>query len=332
MIKKVVAGLVFIILLSGLLACNRKVYVPPVPTKRLPTPLVNVENSQEIDASTEAQLPITSASEDCPFTNDNPATTPDQINPLLAHTKERYLSQIDKPGWYGSTNNYNTSQAWIYIDNPENKNIDVLFLLSSATNYSGPLGDVMIDRILLSDGKNGVFGLDEGGDKTTAILNAYPTNSVFSLEDGALPYSGILMNHFLNVFIDQLLINGKPMQGFSPGTTSNYSAWCIGEGDNRLLEIEIHSVGLAGRKSPESDARQTEVTSAYTFDWNTGNLLARSTLQHQTDGTSRETNWDIDALSVFHYQYYESLPPVIQQMYDEAAAMIRAEYAAKGLN
>ena len=154
----------------------------------------------------------------------------------------------------------------------------------------------------------------------------------YSMGGGFPPYFDMLENYFVNAMIDESIIQGKPQEQSPLQIESSCKAWLSGEGENQILEIEIHSVGLGGRKNSESDARETESTVIYQFNWTTGDWVSFYQKQHYTDGTDFVTTLDEEWLSRYKFQYYESLPAKVQQLYDDAARKVREAYAARGMN
>jgi hypothetical protein len=299
----------------------------------MPTPLAHVQRPLSQERTITPEELATPIFNEKLYSLDHPAIEPDEINALLEIIKQSYLSGITKEGWYASMDPYQKDQVWVYIDNPETKSIKEMFLTISVLDYSNPLGDVIVEQILLPDGKNGFFGLNEArSDTVITILNEYAVNMTYSMGGGFPPYFFLLENHFVNAMIDLSLIQGKPEEQSPFQIETTTKAWMSGEWDNRLLQIEIRSVGLAGRKSLESDARQTKATATYRFDWSSGNWVSFDMKQLYNDGTVLETILDEERLSKYKYQYYESLPAKVQQLYDDAARKVREAYAAQGIN
>lgn len=317
----------------GLSACNHEVYKVPAPTEAQPTPTLLFQSTNTPE---NIQLPVDSSIvsvEDPPYTNDEPASTSEELTPLINVIQERYLSAINKPGWYTSGVLLKGYSAWVYISDPETKSIRELFRMMPVLNYSNPQGNVIVNQMLLPDGKDGTFGLnDQQNDTIITILGLYSPTATYTMGGDLPPYFFLLENHFLNVLLNNRFPENEDYDK-SPnknGTTTR--AWLSGEGENRLLEIEIHSVGLGGRKNSESDARETESTEIYQFNWVTGDWVSFYQKQHYTDGTDFVTTLDEEWLSRYKFQYYESLPAKVQQMYDDAARKVREAYAAQGLN
>lgn len=323
-----------VVLTFSLTACNRQVYQAPIPTMTMPAPMVSIQEAQNpgVEAAPEKQT-IPPAMENPPYTIDNPATTQEEITLLINVIQERYLSGMNKPGWYTSRVLLKGYSAWVYISDPETKSVRELFRMMPVLNYSNPQGNVIVNQMLLPDGKNGIFGLnDQKNDTIITILGQYSPTATYTMGGDFPPYFFLLENHFLNVLLDnQFLGKGDYVKSpFKFETTTR--AWMSGEGESRLLEIEIHSVGLGGRKNSESDARQTEATTIYQFNWEDGNWVSFYQKQHYTDGTDSVTIPDEEWLSKYKYQYYESLHAKVQQLYDDAARKVREAYAAQGLN
>ncbi|MGB4596203.1 MAG: hypothetical protein WBI14_09915 [Anaerolineaceae bacterium] len=321
-----------ILLLVVLSACNHEVYKVPAPTKAQPTPTLLFQSTNTPE---NIQLPVDSptvAVEDPPYTIDNPATTQEEITPLINVIQERYLSAINKPGWYTSGMPLRYS-AWVYISDPETKSVRELFTMMSVINYSNPQGNVIVGQMLLPDGKDGTFGLnDQQNDTIITRLGQYSPTATYTMGGDFPPYFFLLENYFLNVLLDNRFFKVEDYDKSPYKFETTTRVWLSGEGENCLLEIEIHSVGLGGRKNSESDARQTEVTTIYQFNWTTGDWVSFYQKQHYTDGTDFVTILDEEWLSKYKYQYYKSLPAKVQQLYDDAARKVREAYAAQGMN
>jgi hypothetical protein len=185
---------------------------------------------------------------------------------------------------------------------------------------------------MLPDGKDGFFTINkERNDTVIDELNTYPRDGVYTLNGDLPDYFFMIESHFVNVTISLSYINPSKEPNPFPMQTSR-KAWLSGDGDHRLLEVQTHSVGLAGKKSTESDARQTESTITERFNWYNGSFYSWHAIQYYTDGSTVENMCEGQELASYTYQYYETLPPEVQALYDDAARKLIAAYAAKGIN
>jgi hypothetical protein len=327
--------LIIILLTIWVSACNRKVYEVPAPDHTLPTPIISVQYRPESDSRIVTEFPSSITElieENPPYTLSDPATTLKEISTLLQVIQRRYLAGISKPGWYASTPVDNSGQVWVYIEDPLTYKIREVFNTNFVSNYNNPSGNNALLGMMMSDGKNGSFTINtHRNDTILEEIDTYPRNRVYCLNGDMPEYFFQIESHFVNVIINHNYINRSEESNPYQVQTS-YKAWVSGSANDRILDVETHIVGLVGKKNNESEARQTEAVTTERFDWNSGLLISSHTVQKFTDGSTLTTAQEGQDLAIYAYQYYESLPAKVQQLYDDAARKVREAYATQGMN
>ncbi|MGB4595955.1 MAG: hypothetical protein WBI14_08625 [Anaerolineaceae bacterium] len=327
--------LIILSLLNCVYGCNRKVYDAPVPIHSLPTPIVSIQHSLDSHVTTVNEISSSGAGlfeENPPYAVSNPATTLDEIRPMLRVIQKRYLAGITNQGWYASKVVNGSAQVWIYIDDPLTYRIREVFDTAFVSNFNHPSGNNVILGMMLADGKNGTFTLNtERNETIPEEIDTYPGNRGYFLNEDLPEYFFQIQSHFLNVIIFHNYINeSEEMNQYQ--MQISYKAWLSGSADNRVLEVETNMIGLAGKKNTESDVRQTEAATSERFNWNSGQLISWQTVQKFTDGSTLTTSQEGRDLDIYAYQYYERLPIDVQLLYDNAARKLKEAYLARGIN
>ena len=329
--KKLFVAIISLILVS----CSRQAYESKstsTTSSDVPSPSVEITlQTSTVDES--AFQNSTLATQVPTYTFENPATSYEEVVDLLRLIQLNFLNQIKEPGWYSNGFDYGDNQAWVYVSDPTTKHISQIFTTISYLNYSNPLGDVAARSIMIEDGKQAYFGLNDtrsdtkiGDEKITnpnEPLSLDPKETLSIIRD----YGDFdaFTNTFLNWYIELMIEYLEP--GFNPGIESaTYSAWFTGS-DNEELIIEQVASGNLWRKDDHSSQIIKKATTQYRFNWKEASLLSVKSDLRYSDETSGETSWSSFDLDRYVLNRFDDLPPKTQVLYDDAKAKLLAEYA-----
>jgi|LSQX01.2.fsa_nt_gb hypothetical protein len=334
---------IFILIICTVCACNRQVYVAPTPT--LPNPQTWQEavsgthngpsstNEQDKDNQGAQQKTEGNVQADFSYTEANPCTDRTQIDAYLRAISDKYLSMITEPGWY--TNPEHHQRVWVYIDDPQTLHIQEMFFTLTPMNYSSPNGNLMVGNVLLQDGKNCGFSINEKRtDFDCTLINLFNKSSYTLKDAGDARELGKIHfdNYFLNFFIEIAFFAPPDQWEDNRQFSETLQAWFVQENGEPVLVVQHTSKGFGGLKCQECSERSIGSVSTFKFNWNTGEFLSQKNSQEYTDGSITEDELDSASLALYKYQRYDSLPPEIEQLYLTAAQKTREAYRLKGIN
>lgn len=335
--KKVIIS---IIILLTVCSCSREVYVAPTPT--LPNP--QIWEHTEIQAQSEHS--VTSQQEDIylnplhntqaeiqmdlSYTEANPCTDSVVIKAFLRHVSNRYLAEMTKPGWYSNPNSILSGGVWVHIDDPQTTHIQEMVSLYVTKNYSG--GNLAVLQILLSDGKDCGFSINETrSDVLCSSMNRL-NNPAYTLKDGVeLESYFSLGNYFLNYYLEIALFSEPAQWVDQRQTDDSLKAWFLIEQGEPILVVRRHLEGVGGLKCQDCTARSLSAESTFEFNWNTGELISEKNLVLYNDGSKSEWEAPPETLRQFHFQYYDELPKKIEELYLDATQKTQEAYRLKGI-
>ena len=332
-------------LVAVLSGCQRDVYQEPTPSLGLPQVSTSISNDEAGIANEPAiNEPIEIEPEaeegkglELLYTAENPAISDEEVNQLLRVVQQRYLEGIDKIGWYASYSMDRETGMWLHIADPVSKRIDQLISLSSVINYSNPLGDLPVLSILLNDGKNAYFSINEARDDTfVSEIEHFPRNEVYYLSKSLPMYFFQVDSFYLSAHLDTStntdVSNRDLISDDAASPILNQKAWIFQEGERQILQIERHWTGLEVVQEQSGDVKTIEQFSRGKYDWQSGEWLYEYDQYIYDNGTKSEYTMTEEDFGRYKYQYYENLPAEIQALYDDAREKVMAEYAKQGIN
>ncbi|MGB4596206.1 MAG: hypothetical protein WBI14_09930 [Anaerolineaceae bacterium] len=334
MLNKIVKNIKFLALIILLIcACDRTVYQPPTSTAVLPNPLTNIIRTPALIDSYSPSGSVIPTSTSLPYTIDNPVTSPEEIKELLQVIKERYFQGFSEPGWYSNSDYYRGNQYWIHIKDASTLEIDSAFELLSLINYNNPLGNVVIRALILPDGRNAYFMVNEEKTEThVSSINNSAVNQNQSLK--VEPFSNIfnLDSMLLSSYIDKVILPYVLNDTGIPNLFIKPKAWISIENNQEILNIELLETGNLPLTGESSSVRYTEIVSTFQFDWNSGAMISHLEIGKTEDGNMIESSWGPIQVDRYRVYFFENLPTDVNVLFENALRKLDEAYAAMDVN
>jgi hypothetical protein len=263
---------------------------------------------------------------DLPYTEDDPLTDPEEILQILDELQRRELAWFSRPGWVqftsvwaGARDYSGTQHIWTHITTPDRD-------CSEQFYYFEHGGEFLPYGIRRSDGVVGyIRPILEGQFQYDTV---YETSPSCDLGDGASLWIGTGAGGF--VFHDEASQARAEIQRDIPA--SQLQVWLVdGNGSTQLVLMQESVFSDSTQRGTVADPEtgiMVPVARNLKFKYielETGLLLRDVEEFYDDDDQLITGSHEDDEKGLWYaYQFYEMLPEVVSQVYEEAAEALNA--------